>query len=70
MNFSCEITYDDVNGYSVSCEGVIPDFLMRQFKKITCRPSSELLGNADDVKDLEEKVKLPDCDILNSKNKY
>ena len=70
MNFSCEINYNDISGYSVSCEGVIPDFLMEQFKKITCRPNSVLLDDAGKVKKLEEKVELPKCDISNSKTKY
>lgn len=66
VNFSCEINYNDISGYSVSCEGVIPDFLMEQFKKITCRPNSVLLDDAGKVKKLEEKVELPKCDISNN----
>ena len=70
VHFSCNITYDDVNGYSVSCVGIIPELLVQQFRLITCRPSSVLLGDDDDVKALEEHVQLPDCDISNSKNVY
>ena len=66
MNFSCKIEYNDITGYSVSCVGIIPDFLMARFEKITCRPDSMILNNTK-KRELEEEVKLPDCNITTSK---
>ena len=77
VNFSCLIEYTDYNGFHVACEGIIPDFLLEQFTRIKCRPSSKLLEDIEDeeikeqtIKELEEEVALPDCDITLSKNIY
>lgn len=70
VNFSCLIHYTDYNGFNVACEGIIPDFLLEKITRITCRPSSKLLEDIDDeeirekkIKELEEEVALPDCNI-------
>lgn len=65
VNFSCTIEYNDYDGYSVSCMGRIPDFLMSQFGKITCRPRSKLLDDLkeEEKEELEEILELPDCDL-------
>lgn len=65
VNFSCNITYNDYDGYSVSCVGNIPDFLLSQFEKVTCRPRSRLLDDLEeeDILDLETEIELPECDL-------
>ncbi|XP_045199620.2 uncharacterized protein LOC123553936 isoform X2 [Mercenaria mercenaria] len=65
VNFSCTITYNDYDGYSISCVGNIPDYLMSEFERITCRPRSSLLDDLDkdDLEDLEVEIELPECDL-------
>ncbi|XP_060568575.1 uncharacterized protein LOC132727166 isoform X2 [Ruditapes philippinarum] len=65
VNFSCIINYNDYDGYSVSCMGNIPDYLMAQFERITCRPRSSLLDDfdKDKLKELEVEIELPECDL-------
>lgn len=65
VNFTCTISYNDYDGYGVSCFGVIPDYLMSQFEKITCRPRSSLLDDLDDkeLEELESEIELPECDL-------
>jgi len=65
VNFTCTITYNDYQGYSISCTGVIPDFLLTQFERITCRPRSRLLDDLDekDIAELTEEFELKECDL-------
>jgi hypothetical protein len=45
--------------------GNIPDYLMAQFERITCRPRSSLLDDfdKDKLKELEVEIELPECDL-------
>ncbi|WAR28257.1 hypothetical protein MAR_013961 [Mya arenaria] len=66
VNFTCTITYNDYDGYSVSCIGVIPEFLLAQFERITCKPRSRLLDDLDEdeLTKLEQEFELKECDLL------
>ncbi|XP_052265896.1 uncharacterized protein LOC127868297 [Dreissena polymorpha] len=65
VNFSCQITYDDFAGYRVECNGTIPDFLLAQFERITCKPRSKLLDhlNETEKRKLENDFPLVHCNI-------
>ena len=52
--------------------GNIPDYLMSQFERITCRPRSTLLDDLDkdELDDLEVEIELPDCDLTKRNYKF
>lgn len=53
VNFTCIISYNDYDGWSVSCDGSIPKSVVSSIDEITCRP---ILKDQTEANQTEAKV--------------